>query len=335
MPTLNPDEVNALMNAIEEGRVAEQKTAAAPGPVTVWDFNSHDRIIRGQLPTLDAINEQIASLLSLGLSGRTRLNLTVASRPATLQKFSDLANMLAPPSVLCVVRLGKGQGPGLCVFEPGTTEALLAAALGDRKPKSAELRPQPRVGLTSVEQMVMRRLTSVLTDALRTAWQEILPLQPEILRFETDPRMASVMGPNDVGIACSFELGGAIEGRVNLIIPYAAVEPIKAALLSPPRMSTGGDQLFAEALASELSRVEVEVRGVLGETGMRFEELLELEVGDLISLDADERALLPIYVQGRRKLAGSPCVAAGSLALRIEQDLATTHFAEFAPSPVH
>jgi flagellar motor switch protein FliM len=100
-------------------------------------------------------------------------------------------------------------------------------------------------------------------------------------------------------------------------------------------MSSGGDQRFAEALASELSRVEVEVRGILGETGMRFEELLDLEVGDLISLDADERALLPIYVQGRRKLAGSPCVAAGSLALRIERDLATTHLAEFSDSPVH
>src|SRR5580692_13161312 len=106
MPTLNPDEVNALMNAIEEGRVAEQKTGAVSAPVTVWDFNGHDRIIRGQLPTLDAINEQIASLLSLGLSGRTRLNMTVASRPATLQKFSEFASILAPPSVLCVVRLG-------------------------------------------------------------------------------------------------------------------------------------------------------------------------------------------------------------------------------------
>jgi hypothetical protein len=45
--------------------------------------------------------------------------------------------------------------------------------------------------------------------------------------------------------------------------------------------------------------------------------------------------LLPIYVQGRRKLAGSPCVAAGSLALRIERDLATTHLAEFSDPPVH
>ena len=35
--------------------------ASADGQVAVWDFASQDRIIRGQLPTLDAINEQIAS----------------------------------------------------------------------------------------------------------------------------------------------------------------------------------------------------------------------------------------------------------------------------------
>ena len=321
MATLNQDEVNALMNAIEEGRVADQERGPNAAPVTVWDFNSQDRIIRGQLPTLDAINEQIASLVGIGLSGRTRVNLSVTSRPAILQKFSDLSGILASPSVLGVLRLSASQGPGLCVFEPGTTEALLAAALGDRKPRSAEMRPQPRMALTAVEQLVLRRLSQVVSDAMRTAWQEILPLQPEILRFETDPRMAAIMAPNDVAIACSFEIAGAIEGRLHVIIPYAAVEPIKGALLSPPRMSVGSDLRFAEALADELTQVQVEVRGVLGHAALRFEKLLALEVGDLIALNADEHGSLPIYVQGREKLTGAPCVSGGSMELRLDRGI--------------
>jgi flagellar motor switch protein FliM len=62
---------------------------------------------------------------------------------------------------------------------------------------------------------------------------------------------------------------------------------------------------------------------VLGHAALRFEKLLDLTVGDLICLDADEQGSLPIYVQGRQKLSGSPCVNGGSMALRVEHDIAT------------
>ena len=175
-------------------------------------------------------------MLSIGLSGRTHLNLTVSSRPASLQKFQDLGGILAAPAVLCVLRLGPSRGASLCAFEPGTTETL---ALGSARKPAAEAndaRTQSRGPLTSVEQLVMRRLTSALTDSLRTVWQEILPLRPEILRFETDPRMAAIMAPNDVAIACAFDVGGAFEGRMLSISssPTPRWKLSKAALALPP-----------------------------------------------------------------------------------------------------
>ena len=100
-------------------------------------------------------------------------------------------------------------------------------------------------------------------------------------------------------------------------------------------MSVTGDTRFAEALANELTQVRVEVRGLLGRAALRLEKLLELDVGDLIPLDADEQAPLPIYVQGRRKLSGSPCVSGGSLALRIEADVGSIHRAEMPETLVH
>ena len=107
----------------------------------VWDFNSQDRIIRGQLPTLDAINEQIASMISIGLSGRTRINLAVSSRTASLQKFQDLGATLATPAVLCVMRLGPSRGAALCVFEPGTTESLWRRRWAIASPVPARFAP--------------------------------------------------------------------------------------------------------------------------------------------------------------------------------------------------
>ena len=96
--TLTPEEIKALMSAIQDGRV-DTETARAPRAQAVpYDLTSQDRIIRGQMPTLDAINEQIASMLGIGLAGRTRVGVRVTSSPATLLKFADLVPLLAPPA---------------------------------------------------------------------------------------------------------------------------------------------------------------------------------------------------------------------------------------------
>ena len=66
--TLTPEEIKALMSAIQEGRVSTEALPVERSQVVPYDLTSQDRIIRGQMPTLDAINEQVAGQLSIGLT---------------------------------------------------------------------------------------------------------------------------------------------------------------------------------------------------------------------------------------------------------------------------
>jgi flagellar motor switch protein FliM len=317
--TLSPDEVKALMSAIQDGKLpSEGGPRGSRGPVANYDLTSQDRIIRGQMPTLDAINEQIAQSLGIGLTGRTRLALRVTAGAATLLKFADLTPLLAPPASVCVLGLGGGYGFGLAVLEPGLAEQLLAAALGDRRARQPDAVPEARREFTAVEQMVLKRLLGLLTDALALAWEPIMPFKPEALRFEVDPRMASIAPPSDVGIVAAFEITGGIEGRLQLVIPYAAVEPARQRLSAPRRLSQRGDDRVARIMAREIEQVKVDVRGVLGRTRITLSRLLDLEPGEILMLDRDEASPLPVSVQGREKLLGDPSVSGGALALRIQ-----------------
>jgi flagellar motor switch protein FliM len=317
--TLSPEEIKALMSAIQDGRVNTEATAkAARSEVVPYDLTSQDRIIRGQMPTLDAINEQVASMLGIGLAGRTRVTIRVTSSPATLLKFQDLVPLLAPPASVCVLGLGAAYGFALAVLEPGLGEALLSAALGDRRLRAPEGGGETRRELTSVEQLVLRRLLLILTDAMAQAWAPVIAFQPEVLRFELDPRMASIAPPTDVGIVSGFELKGGIEGRLQLVIPFAAVESAKQKLSSPRRLSQRADERFAEALAREVEQVMVELRGIYGKTRIPFARMLELQAGDVLLLDTDEGKPLPIIVQGREKLHGIPTISGGSMAIQVE-----------------
>ena len=279
--TLSPEEVKALMSAIQDGKIATDGGGRGKGaPVAAYDLTSQDRIIRGQMPTLDAINDQVAQQLAIGLTGRTRLSIKVTPAAATLLKFADLTPLLTPPAAVCVLSLGPGYGCGLAVLEPGLGELLLGAALGDRRSRQGADAPQEaRRELTSVEQGVLKRVLSVLTEALAAAWGPIIPFRPEPLRFEIDPRMATIAPPSDVGIVSGFELTGAMEGRLQVIIPYAAVEPVKAQLSAPRQHSQRADERASQAMVRELSQVQVDVAGILGHTRITFARLLELDAG--------------------------------------------------------
>ncbi len=321
--TLSPEEVKALMSAIQDGKVpAEGGRGSHRGPVANYDLTSQDRIIRGQMPTLDAINEQIAQQLAIGLTGRTRLPIRVACAATTLLKFADLTPLLAPPASVCVLGLGAGYGFGLTVLEPGLGEQLLGAALGDRRSRQPEAMVEVRHELTAVEQGVLKRLLGVFTDAIATAWEPVMPFRPEPLRFELDPRMASIAPPSDVGIVSAFELSGGLEGRLQLVIPYAAVEPAKQHLSAPRRLSQRGDDRVRRMMAREIEQVRVDVRGILGNTRITLAKLLDLQQGEILLLDRDEAAALPVVVQGREKLQGSPTVSGGALAMKIDRALA-------------
>jgi len=318
--TLSPEEVKALMSAIQDGKIAAEG-GGQRGPVANYDLTSQDRIIRGQMPTLDAINEQIAQMLAMGLTGRTRLALRVTSAAATLLKFGDLSPLLAPPAAVCVLGLGGGYGFGLAVLEPGLGEQLLGAALGDRRGRQPDALQENRREFTAVEQGVLKRLLGVLTDAIAVAWEPVMPFHPEAVRFELDPRMASIAPPSDVGIVSAFEITGAMEGRLQLIIPYAVVEPAKAVLTAPRRLSQRGDDRVSRMMAREIEQVRVDVRGVLGHTRITLSRLLELQPGEVLLLDRDEDSPLPVVVQGREKFLGTPSVAGGAMAVRVDHIL--------------
>ena len=338
---LDANEVEALMQAIQDGKVAPSSGggggsagsgggagSGSRGPVIPYDLTSQDRIIRGQRPTLDAINDRIASLFARSLSGRLRLEAKVGSGAATLLKFADVQGLLTPPTTVGILTLGGGHGLAAILLEGMLAQALLAGAMGDRRarPEAPREGSSDRNDLTNVERLVLRHLLGLMAEAMSVAWVDVLAFQPEVLRFESDPRMAAIAPASDVAIVCPFEISGTVAGRLQLVFPYAAVEPAKKLLASPPRLGErgDGDARFSAAMARELEQVQVRVRVEIGRRTLNLSELIELEVGNLLTLSSSENMPLPVYVEGRCKGHGAPRVVNGSLAVGLLHAIGTT-----------
>src|SRR5882757_2589647 len=179
---LDSNEVEALMQAIQDGRVGPGAAEGTSGPVVPYDLTSQDRIIRGQMPTLDSINDRIASLFGKNLAGRTRLDVRAAATPATLLKFADVGPLLTAPGTVGVIGLGAGHGLALLILEGELGAALLSGALGDRKARPVSATAEARPELTHVQRLVLKHLLAMLTDAMGLAWADLLVFKPEVLR---------------------------------------------------------------------------------------------------------------------------------------------------------
>jgi len=318
---LDQSEVDALMAAIQDGRVGTETGAEESIPVLPYDLTSQDRIIRGQMPTLDSINEKVASVFGTNLAGRTRLDVRAVPAASTLMQFGDVSGLFGPQNSVWILSLGPGHGQAVLMVELPLARTLLAGALGDRSARTDPAADDNRHELTNVERRVLKSLLGIFCDALAGGWSEVLRFRPEVLRSESDPRMAMISAANDLTILCGYEVTGVATGRIQLAIPYATVEPIKKSLTAPPRQTRQIDSRFAAAWARDLRNVKVDVRVEMGRAKLSFSKLLELKVGDLLMLDGSESAPLPIYVQGRRKMTGTPLVVGGSMAVTVEQGL--------------
>jgi flagellar motor switch protein FliM len=75
-------------------------------------------------------------------------------------------------------------------------------------------------------------------------------------------------------------------GRLELLLPYATLEPIRTMLLQQfMGEKFGRDNIWEGHLASELWSTKLEVRAVLDEMTAPLGRMLDLKVGDTLTLD--------------------------------------------------
>ena len=127
----------------------------------------------------------------------------------------------------------------------------------------------------------------VLNDA-RQAFEPLTPVTFNLDRLETNPRFAAIARPANAAILIKLRIDMEDRGgRIELLLPYATLEPIRKMLLQQfMGEKFGRDNIWEGHLATEIWTTETEVRAVLDEQTMPLSTVLNLKVGDTMMLNA-------------------------------------------------
>ena len=141
--------------------------------------------------------------------------------------------------------------------------------LGGRRGQTA-IRIEGRPYTTIETTLVKRMIEVVLADA-ELAFRPLSPVKFNIDRLETNPRFAAISRPANAAILVRLRIDMEDRGgNIELLLPYATIEPIRDVLLQMfMGEKFGRDPIWEGHLATEIGQAEIAVEAVLYEATCR------------------------------------------------------------------
>lgn len=317
---LSQDEVDALLKGVVGGEIETDEPVAVDGDgdgPQHYDFCGQDRVIRGRMPTLDAINDRFARFFRNTLTTMLRRMVDVTPVSLDTLKFGNFMRSLAVPSSIHIIRLDTLRGNGLVVLETKLVFALVDSFFGGGGAGGMKVEGRE---FTPIEQRMLFNVVSAGIKDLENAWKPIYEQTFSYVRSEMNPQFAGIIPNDDVLIVMQFDVEmEETSGNIMICIPYMLIEPIRDRLYSNFQTDEkqSVDMGWVNRFEAEIMNVYVDVEAELGHTRITSRDLAHLKPGDVLVLDEDVTDDVTIKVQGLPKFYGRPGRIKDSMALDI------------------
>src|SRR5215510_5577666 len=321
---LNQDEIDSLLGFDLSDDESSERTGIRA--IINSALVSYER-----LPMLEIVFDRLVRLMTTSLRNFTSDNVEVSLDNISSIRFGDYLNSIPLPAILSVFRAEELNNYGLFTVDSNLIYSIVDVLLGGRR-GTAAMRIEGRP-YTTIERTLVQRMIEVILNDMVQAFEPLAPVSFVLDRLETNPRFAAIARPANAAILVKLRIDMEDRGgRIELMLPYATLEPIRKLLLQQfMGEKFGRDSIWEGHLASELWHTGMEVRAVLDEQEISLRRVLDLKVGDTLMLGVapDDPVTLKCgaipLTKGRIGRMGH------KIAVRVEEPLALHNFAQDGP----
>jgi flagellar motor switch protein FliM len=276
---LNQDEIDSLLGFDEDHEEGGEKSGIQA--ILNSALVSYER-----LPMLEVVFDRLVRLMSTSLRNFTSDNVEVSLDNIVSIRFGDYLNSIPLPAMLSVFKAEEWDNHGLITVDSSLIYSIVDVLLGGRR-GTAAMRIEGRP-YTTIERNLVERMVHVMLADLSAAFEPLSPVNFRFDRLETNPRFATISRPSNAAIVAKLRIDMEDRGgRLELLIPYATLEPVRELLLQMfMGEKFGRDSIWETHLAEELWVTDVPLKAVLDEQMMRLGEVFDLHVGSQFMLNA-------------------------------------------------
>lgn len=274
---LNQDEIDNLLGFdLDEQALADTSGLRA---IVNSALVSYER-----LPMLEIVFDRLVRLLTGSLRNFTSDNVEVSLDNISTLRFGDYLNSIPLPAMISVFKAVEWDGFGLITVESNLIYAIVDVLLGGRGAPMVRIEGRP---YTTIETNLVKRMIEVITEDMISAFEPLSPVKLELERLETNPRFAAISRPANAAILIRLRIDMEDRGgRVEVLIPYATLEPIRDLLLQGfMGEKFGRDAIWESHLATEIWSTDIVIEAVLDELFLPLNKIMNLKVGETITLN--------------------------------------------------
>jgi len=274
-----------------------------------------------RLPMLEIVFDRLVRLMTTSLRNFTSDNVEVSLDNISSIRFGDYLNSIPLPAILAVFRAEELDNYGLLTVDSNLIYSIVDVLLGGRR-GTAALRIEGRP-YTTIERVLVQRMVEVVLADAQAAFEPLTPVHFNLDRLETNPRFAAIARPANAAILVKLRIDMEDRGgRIELLLPYATLEPIRKMLLQQfMGEKFGRDNIWEGHLATELWTTDTEVRAVLDEQQVPLSSVLNFKVGDTLMLNATPDSDISIRCGSIPVTTGKMGRRGQNIAVRVEHPI--------------
>ena len=314
---LNQDEIDSLLGFDEASD--EGSDRAGIQAILNSALVSYER-----LPMLEVVFDRLVRMMTTSLRNFTSDNVEVSLDDILSQRFGDYLNSIPLPAMLTVFKAEEWDNFGLMTVDSSMIYSIVDVLLGGRR-GTAAMRVEGRP-YTTIERTLVERMMHVVLADLSAAFDPLSPVTFRFDRLETNPRFATISQPSNAAIVARLRIDMEDRGgRLEILIPFATLEPVRDLLLQMfMGEKFGRDSIWETHLAEEMWFTEVPLEAVLDTQILPLSRVLNMKVGSKLLLNAGPDSPVILRCGDQPMFVGKMGRRANNIAIRVDQRRYTT-----------
>lgn len=276
---LNQEEIDALLGyGYSSGDDPQQKNG-------LQAILSNNMVSYERLPMLEIVFDRLIRLMATSLRNYTQDNVEVSLDSIESMRFGEYIDSLTLPTLLNIFKTEEWDNYGLMTLDSSLIYSMVDVLLGGRH-GTAAMRIEGRP-YTPIELNIIKEIIQLILGDLSTAFDPITSVGFVFDRLETNPRFATITHMSNAVIVAHLRIDMEDRGgKIDLMLPYATLEPIRDLLVQMFMGERfGRDTIWENHLMSQLWETDIEIKAVIKETKALLSDVSSWKKGSFFPLE--------------------------------------------------
>ncbi|MFH1453485.1 MAG: FliM/FliN family flagellar motor switch protein [Armatimonadota bacterium] len=301
--------------------MTDYKKKSRQKSVSSYDLRQTVKFTFDQQDFLRKIFEIFSDKFSVNVSSLIHGKVSMKLKQVRVSSHRAYFNSLSDPSNMIEFKIDP-ETKGLIFMDFALSFALIDRLMGGRGQTIDEIRY-----FTEIESAVLKTAYNKVMESYNTAWKDVVEVNAQFAGTEFNPQVVHIADPGEHLVIASFEATIVkTTGVVELCMPYSYLKKILPKesfdeyLLTKTSVkdeSQTSIPMFAKNL--EVAKVPLVVE--LGRVEVFFQDILQVEPGDIIKLEQELGSDMRIKVNDKTKFLGRPGLREDGVAVQVTKVL--------------